>query len=387
MQFPTLLSDLPATFDKSPDLYVVWQIGHPDGITWTVTSDNRLIVSVGDKDAVEYALIGRTIPELGTLLAADFSIQTLYIHPDATTSGAAILHPSSGATPDGRAASLNAYRNPLRTHLATIASALDEAESAGNAAIGQLILPDSNGIWTDYWGNYFGVSRGQDETDADYAQRIIDEVFRARSNNRAIENNIDRYCGYTVDIKEPWRYMFTLGRSKLDDFDIGFPGLYHRYHVIHPIARETVDWAVAMPVVEADRPAGTLVWPPSYRPPGQMIDIGGENGWQVDTAYSKLKQSRARLAPSVLDVDLGLGVSLPAQAPKSLCGRFVAAEIDPLLPTGTLSTSMAREIYSAAIVFVDYPLEGWTGGWDGMTWVERSGKSAVPAQSQHTSLA
>ena len=88
MQFDALLADLPATFDATPDPFIVWQISHPDGLTWTVTADNRLLVATGTRDPTEYALIGRTLSELGDLLNQNWTIQTLYIHPDAVSASA-----------------------------------------------------------------------------------------------------------------------------------------------------------------------------------------------------------------------------------------------------------------------------------------------------------
>lgn len=387
MQFDALLADLPATFDKAPDPFVVWQISHPDGLTWTVTADNRLLVATGGRDATEYALVGRTLPELGDLLAQNWAIQTLYVHPDAVSASAASLHPASGSTPDDRAASLYAYRSPLRAHLATLATALDAAEADGAAALGQLNLPDASAHWADYWGKHFGVPRATGEADAAYTQRIIDEVFRARNNNRAIENNVRRYTGHTIDIKEPWRQMWTLGRSRLDRFDDALPGLYYRYHVLHPIARDIVDWDETLPVIEADRPAGSVLWPASYRPPGDVVEIGGDDGWRVVSVHSHLIQTKARVTAAVLDVNLVLGWTAPTRAPRALCGHWHPATVADALPNGTLDAIHERVLTAQVIVYDRNTTGGWRGAWNDQTWNERVAAAEIAVPSQNASEA
>lgn len=387
MQFDALLADLPATFDKAPNPFVVWQISHPDGLTWTVTADNRLLIATGDRDATEYALTGRTLSELGSLLTQNWAIHTLYVHPDAISASAASLHPASGTTPDDRAASLYAYHSPLRAHIATLATALDAAEADGTAALDQLILPDAGAHWADYWGKHFGVPRDAGEADAAYTQRIIDEVFRARNNNRAIENNVRRFAGYAVDIKEPWRQMWTLGRSRLDRFDDALPGMYYRYHVLHPIAREVVDWDRALPVIEADLPAGSVLWVASYRPPGDIVEIGGDGGWRVISAYSRLFQTRARRANNVLDVNLVLGRTAALAAPRTMGGRWNPATIESLVPTGDIASGRAREIVTSIILFDQNIVGNWRGPWNDQTWIERAASSEIPVSSKHASEA
>ena len=385
MQLDALLADLPDTFDKSPDTFVAWQISHPDGLTWTVTANNRLIVSTGGQDASEYALIGKSLAELGDLLNQNKAIQTLYIHPEASLASAATLTPASGTTPDDRAASLYAYRSPLRAHIATLATALDAAEADGATALDQLILTDARAHWADFWGKYFGVPRAAGEADAAYTQRIVDEAFRARNNNRAIENNVRRYTGYTVDIKEPWRQMWTLGRSRLDRFDDALPGLYYRYHVLHPIAREVVDWDEALPVIDADRPASSLLWTASYRPPGDVVEIGGEGGWQVVSVHSRLFQGKAQVTAAVLDVNLVLGGTPPTAAPRALCGHWHPATIDDALQNGALDAQHERVLTAQVIVFDQNIIGGWRGAWNAQTWNERATAAEITVPSQNTS--
>lgn len=380
--FDALLADFPATFARDPDTVLVWQIGHPAGLTWTVTADNALIVTVGGGPATSYPLHGRTLTDLGAEMTAA-GIQTLYIHPEAVARDAAILHPASGSTPDDRPASLHAYRNLLRAHVATLATALDGAESALSAALAQLLLPDATAHWADYWGRYFGVSRDTGEADSDYTQRIIDEVFRARNTARSIENNVRRYAGYTVDIKEPWRNMWTLNRSRLDGFDDALPGEYHRYHIIHPIAREEVNWPDAMPVIEADRPAGTLIWPPSYRPPGDIIPVG--DGLAVIMVHSHLWQRKARLTGYVLDATLVLNGTAPIRAPRTQCGHWHPDNsIATIAPDLGADATMTREVTAEIIIFDRNVVGGWRGAWNEQTWEERSAAAAIPVKTQHS---
>lgn len=381
MQFDALLADLPATFDKIPDTDLVLQVSHADGIAWAVAADNRLTVSVGSGSSVTYDLRDHTLSGLSLALGQDLAIQTLYINPDTAELGAAALCHASGSTPDDRAADLRAYRSPLLAHIATLATALDRAETDGTAALGQLILPTAAGWWIDFWGKHFGVPRAAGEADQSYAQRIIDEVFRARNNNRAMENNVVRYTGHTVDVYEPWRDMFFLSVSRLSGNHY-LPGAYHAYHVLHPIAPGAVNWDTALPVIEADRPAGSIVWPFSHRRPPTLIPL-----WETDPsahlAISVIVPRSIHRLQYRLSVDLLLSGEGPERQPQALIGHWYTAALGPMGDDFEIDAGREHVRAISLVLFGGYS-PFWVGAWDSDTWADRSNGISIPVPSQRS---
>lgn len=70
--------------------------------------------------------------------------------------------------------------------------------------LSQMILTQAQDTWADFWGSYFGVKRWTDESDADYTQRIIGEIFRPRVNKKALEKMVDFITSTPTQIYEPY---------------------------------------------------------------------------------------------------------------------------------------------------------------------------------------
>ena len=230
-----------------------------------------------------------TLANLATALAAaGYTIE--YLNPDLAARHATVLLPGEGRYRHGWVGATDL----LWAHLTALGQELTQADAALAALFRQLILPTARESWADYWGSYFGVARLPGESDADYTQRIIDEFYRARNNPVAMIKNVRRYTGYDIELFEPWTRMWTLSRSALSRGDDHLPsGDYYAYHWLHPIARTPVDWAAILPVLEADRPAGTLLIAPGYWFLPSLI-AGDWNHWQLHSAQHATRYCWAR---------------------------------------------------------------------------------------------
>ena len=78
----------------------------------------------------------------------------------------------------------------------------------------ELCLSTATGIWLDYWGDFFSIYRKSDESDYNFAQRIIASVIQPKSTIPAIKDNIvtflntkyaTNYTREDVSITEPWQ--------------------------------------------------------------------------------------------------------------------------------------------------------------------------------------
>jgi hypothetical protein len=56
----------------------------------------------------------------------------------------------------------------------------------------QAVIQSATTFVLDYWGSYIGVTRTVSETDASYAQRILDAIRQTRANNKSIELMVQR---------------------------------------------------------------------------------------------------------------------------------------------------------------------------------------------------
>jgi hypothetical protein len=308
----------------------------------------------------------------------------------------------------------------LGAHYGALGAALDAAASDEAVAMAQMIITTAGAEWLDYWGTYFGVPRQSSESDALYAQRIIDEVFRQRNSIGAIENNVHRYADARLDIYEPWRNMFRLSVSKFSGED-RLPGTFYCYHIIQPVAPGWVDWPSALAVVEADRPAGTLVAQWRHRRPPALIEL--------DPTLDDVYPARAKLIPRGvsrfyrLSVDHVLSDTHPLRQPAALCARWLTThELDqygghpaPFTLSGSLLSGGAplnngifewRQVgvidasaliesltrmggtnrVSYVTVFAGFTAT-WSGAWDSDTWRERAaGPPILLLESEHESV-
>lgn len=60
----------------------------------------------------------------------------------------------------------------------------------------QAVIQSATTFVLDYWGSYIGVTRTVSETDASYAQRILDAIRQTRANNKSIELMVQRVFAF-----------------------------------------------------------------------------------------------------------------------------------------------------------------------------------------------
>lgn len=255
-----LLDTLPGFFDRDPQADLALRVRHPAGLRWQIDRVDTLILSPAGWPETTIDLRAYTLAELVTHLRA-LGFEIPYSNPDLTARQASILTPGSGDQNSSNGDHLYGFRSILWAHLKALDLALADADHAMTALLRQLILPQARESWADYWGYHFGMPRLPGETDPAYTQRIIDEFYRARSNPVAMVKNVQRYTGAEIELFEPWTRMWTLSQSALSGGDDHFPsGDFYAYHWLQPISHnDHVDWPAILAVLNADRPAGTLL--------------------------------------------------------------------------------------------------------------------------------
>lgn len=255
-----LLDNLPGFFGRDPQADLALRVRHPSGLRWQIDRADTLTLSPDNLPETVLDLRAYTLAELvAHLLTLGFEVP--YRNPDLAARQASILLPGSGDQSKSNGDHLYGFRSILWAHLKALDWELGTADLALAAMLRQLILPQARETWADYWGYYFGMPRLIGEIDADYTQRIIDEFYRARNNPVAMVKNVKRYTGADIELFEPWTRMWTLSQSALSGGDDHLPsGDFYAYHWLQPISHDYhVDWPAILEVLNADRPAGTLL--------------------------------------------------------------------------------------------------------------------------------
>lgn len=251
-----------AVFDHSPESELAFRLRHSGGLVWEVEDDELTVTTASPAATRTYGLLDKTLGQLVDALAADgydvISENTALSHL-----GARVLVPGRGDQNTSNGDHLHAYQSLLWVLLNGYSAELGHAEYQVRQALRQMVLTQAEGEWLDLWGTLYGVPRMLAETDAALQQRIPDEVFRLRVNGIAIEDAIKAYTDEDIEIREPWRLMFTLDRSALSGIDHLHDAAYYTPHIIHPVARRPVDWAPILDVVNRNRAAGVLVYAPA----------------------------------------------------------------------------------------------------------------------------
>lgn len=91
-------------------------------------------------------------------------------------------------------------------------SALQEAVAETSR---QAIIQSATASILDYWGSFVAVARASGETDASYAQRILDAIRQTRANNRSIEITLKKVYGRESAVLDMDAY--TLGGMTMWD--------------------------------------------------------------------------------------------------------------------------------------------------------------------------
>lgn len=246
-----------AVFDLSPQSELVLRVRHADGAVWLV-EDETLRVKAGAQPAKTYDLKTLTVGQLVTALVADgFDVPQVATAWQSRSAMALVEGTGNQANSNGDR--IDGYTSLLWAIMSGYGGEVRAAQLQIAQALRQMVIPQAEGEWLDVWGTLYGVARKQVELDAAYQMQFSREVFRQRTNARAIEIAIKDETGWDVRIEEPWREMFRLDESSLSGGHKFYDGDHVGYHLIRPEALDNVDWAVVLPIIERNKPAGVRV--------------------------------------------------------------------------------------------------------------------------------
>ena len=253
-----LVSAVHPAIDKTSHERIAMRLNHAGGATWQV-SGRQIVVGVENgPNTWAHDLQTLTIGGLiGALETDGFTIS--YTNQDVINLSASILLDGAGRQSESNGNAIHAYDSLLWSIFDVYSADLEDASDQIVQAMREMVIPTANGEFLDYWGEHFGIDRPTSASDTSYRQIIIDEVIRLRNNGIAIENAVFDWTGNRISIYEPWRDMFILGESKLDDSSRFQDGNFYTYNVIQPVSREPIDWSSVLPIIERNRPAGTLL--------------------------------------------------------------------------------------------------------------------------------
>ena len=267
-------------FDKDPHGVLAMRVQHADGCAWTV-ADGVLTVMAGGARRT-YALQTLTLGQLAARLRAD-GFTVVNANREIEHLSAFTLVEGSGIQGQTNGDHLTAYSSLLWVLQNAYAPELRHAQYQIGEALRQMVLPQSEQEWLDLWGTLYGVSRPQagdtgiptgstprpdgSASDDEYSQYIPEEIFRLRVNPLAIEDTIKRKTGLDVQIYEPWKDLFILSESRLDDHRM-FDGKFWSPYIIQPRieSQDNIQWDKIRAIIERDRPAGVIPWLPEWVP-------------------------------------------------------------------------------------------------------------------------
>jgi hypothetical protein len=268
-----LQAHLHSVFSADPAPVLALRVRHAAGASWAIAG-TILTVTANDVATV-FDLPDYTLAELATaLVAAGYSIE--YQNTDVDHLAAMTLLEGAGHEAVSNGDHLNIFTSMLAVIQAALGEVLGEGEAAIPLALGQLILPAAVDEWADVHGGIYGIRRLTAENDGAYTQRILAEVARNRANPAAMIRNVLRLTGETITLREPWREIFTLSRSRLSGGHHLQGAPIYQYHTLQPVSDHGLNWAPILAEIQADRPTGTLLLgAATHFPPADLVAIGG----------------------------------------------------------------------------------------------------------------
>lgn len=287
-------------FDKSSHERIALRVQHPDIFRWRVSNRVLSVSTEAWDNFIDFDLSALTMDELANALAsAGFQI----VYQDAELSGrsAAILLSGSGLESQSNGDALKAYDTLLWSLFDSYAIELESASAGIDQAMLQMYLDTADGEWLDYWGEYFGFPReGRD--DAQYRAYIIAETLRPRNNALAIENTIEDLAQEDVRIREPWKDIFVLGESRLNDRYHLHGAHYYMFATIQPVGNVGVDWNKVIPLIRRNKAGGVFLAEQQPIVPPAHIDA------DIPDSSASMSEIRTRAARIKMEMDPPLDV-------------------------------------------------------------------------------
>lgn len=269
-----LLDSTYSAFDKDPNAQIAFRMRHPAGLAWKVR--DRVLTASTEAGAplAVIALREKTIDGVVELLAAA-GCEIVYQSAEYSGRAADSLLAGSGRQSASDGDAFRVYDSTLYSMLDAYAQALEDADVDIAAAIRQLYLGTAEGEWIDEWGGYYGLQRDQGELDDDYRVRILVETLRPRVNAIAIQKAVLDITGKRVKIYEPWVDLFILSGSDLSGAHKMHDGEFYTHNVIQPQSAVPISWDKPLEIIDRNRPAGTLMRPPVFKPATRFASFYG----------------------------------------------------------------------------------------------------------------
>jgi hypothetical protein len=273
-------------FDKDPKAALALRVRHPAGLVLEVAGGVLRLTS--DGAVVEYSLTDKTIGELADELRDD-GYDVVFENQELASRSAHILLAGTRSQDQSNGDHLLGHTSLLWALYGAYSVELDEAEYQVGEALRQMVMTQAEGEWLDVWSGLYGVPRRQGEPDSDLQTRIPEEIFRLRVNGLAIEKAVHDLTGRTVEIREPWKRIFSLSESALSGADHLHDGTYYTYHVIHPVSRSAFDWSDVLAVIRRNKAAGVEVYSPAVEFPVSHITVQPPVEYLVERAAETLQ--------------------------------------------------------------------------------------------------
>lgn len=200
-----LLDFVYRALSADPDAFLALRLRYAGEMSWSVSDGVLKTEVVGGAGApLSIGLAAHTFRSLANYLAAQPGYSVPFLDAGAADLSALALLDGSGNQDASNGDHLSAYRSLLYAYLEPVAVELQEARRQVANALEQMNLKTADAEWLDEWGGYYGIARDYagGEQDADYANRIVAEVLRPRSNNIAIAEAIREAFGQHAVVRD-----------------------------------------------------------------------------------------------------------------------------------------------------------------------------------------
>ena len=195
----SLFESLPTYFNLDPNKVAAFSLEHDNTIALMRYSISDGVISAKTFDSFsndfEISLEGKTVEQVASEIGAVPHYQTTVSPSSAKISAICLVDTQNESEP-----MVYVHNSPTWSLFKAIALELNKAKRTGDAIIKQLAVPGSEGALLDYWADHFDTSRLYNETDAVFAQRIIDWFIRPKGNNVAIEIVLEGFYGYYIQV-------------------------------------------------------------------------------------------------------------------------------------------------------------------------------------------
>jgi P2-related tail formation protein len=219
-----LLRYIYSAMNKAPESLVAFRARSQTGILRFTIKDYVLTCTVDKVKILEQNLFEVTIDQLiEKLKSLGLTIPYMESWEIRRLSATTLLDAESGQD-KSNGDCFYVYTSLLWAYLEAVSVELASAKRAIVEMLEQMSIRGARDFWLDYWGkDHFGVPREDEETDEDYAVRIIVEILRPRGNNKAIDLILVETFGLDFDtVDYPDQHPTKGTRYGLFDININY---------------------------------------------------------------------------------------------------------------------------------------------------------------------